>query len=89
VTCPIGPGCTLAQSQQHHTGTSPPFFRLDARVEKKWRFSNERWLGATLEAFNASDQGEVAGETFSPSKGFSPNQMNPIILPSIGISGGF
>jgi len=89
VTCPPGPGCTVAQSQLQHTGELPAFYRVDARIEKKWLYPGGRWLGATLECFNALDQAETTGENFSPSQGFSLNRQNPIILPSVGFGGGF
>jgi TonB family protein len=89
VTCPPGPGCTPAQSTQVHSGQLPPFFRVDVRLEKKWLFANGKWLGFTLECFNALDEGEVTSENFSPTQGFYPNKQNPILLPSVGLGGGF
>ncbi len=33
-------------------GNLPAFWRVDARIEKKWTFSGGQWLAGTLECFN-------------------------------------
>ncbi len=89
VSCPPGPGCTVAESQQVHTGDLPGFYRVDVRLEKKWLYTGGRWLGFTVDCFNATDQGEATSEQFSPAQGFYVHKQNPIILPSVGVNGGF
>ncbi len=70
-------------------GNLPAFYRIDARLEKRWNFSNGRWLGATLECFNALDKSEVTGMSLGPRGGLETNVQNAIILPSVGFDGGF
>ncbi len=83
--------CSPGQSANVYTvrGELPPFYRIDGRIEKKWLFPRGKWLAATLECFNALDKGEVTNVTYSPQQGLAMNTQNPIILPSVGIEGGF
>jgi TonB family protein len=71
------------------TGNLPAFYRLAARVEKKWFFSGEKWLGATLECFNVFDKPEPIFADYSARQGVIIRTQSPIILPSIGLEGGF
>jgi TonB family protein len=77
----------LYQLQQ--TGRLPPFFRFDARLEKRWSVASGRgWLSLVLEVQNAFGAKEML---------VSPDQcgvgkdcrIGPITIPSIGLEGGF
>jgi TonB family protein len=70
-------------------GDLPVFWRLDARLEKKWTFAGGQWLAATLECFNVFDQAEPIGASFIPGGGLAIEHQSPIILPTIGAEGGF
>jgi hypothetical protein len=70
------------------SGTLPPFYRVDARLEKRWTFAGSKWLAATLECFNALDKAEPTGATYVPAEGIAIRSMSPIILPSVGVEGG-
>jgi hypothetical protein len=69
------------------TGTLPPFFRVDARIERRWTFSGGHWIGATFECFNALGKAEQIGATYSPAAGLSPRTQASIIFPSFGVEG--
>lgn len=69
-------------------GNLPVFWRLDARLEKKWTFSGGQWLTLSLECFNIFDRGEPTGDRYVPGHGFEVLYQSPIILPSIGLEGG-
>jgi|HubBroStandDraft_2_1064218.scaffolds.fasta_scaffold03751_5 TonB family protein len=69
-------------------GNLPIFWRLDARLEKRWSFSGDRWLGATLECFNVFDKAEPVGDEYVPGHGLKIDYQSAIILPSIGVEGG-
>jgi TonB family protein len=64
-----------------------PYFRLDLRVEKRWRLGQSGFWGATAEILNATstrevirlDCGSVCVERFA----------GPLILPSVGVEAGF
>jgi TonB family protein len=80
-----GPGAVFFQPQ----GDLPPFWRLDARLEKRWDFARGKWLAATLECFNVFDKAEPTGDALSPAGGLVVTDQSPIILPTIGAEGGF
>ncbi len=92
-TCPtpectpsaVGPGTTGYLV----TGNLPPFYRVDARIEKKWSFHGGAWLTGTLECFNVLDKAEPTQENYSPAAGLVVTNQSSIILPSIGLEGGF
>jgi TonB family protein len=90
VTCQT-PDCSAGQSANTYavTGTQPAFYRVDVRLEKRWLFAGGRWLAGTLECFNALDKAEASGTTYSPQRGLGYSWQNPIILPSVGLEGGF
>lgn len=57
----------------------PSFYRIDARVEKKWTFGKTTWLSFVAEILNATFNKEtVNGE-----------EIGPVTIPSIGLEGGF
>jgi hypothetical protein len=70
------------------SGNLPVFWRLDARLEKKWLFTAGRWLGATLECFNVFDRREPVGDDYVPGQGVTLSYQSAIILPSVGLEGG-
>jgi hypothetical protein len=70
------------------TGRLPPFYRLDARVEKRWTFSGGQWFAVTLEGFNVLDTAEPIYADYSPIRGVVIEKQSPVILPSIGVEGG-
>src|SRR5205814_4544643 len=45
------------------TGRMPGFYRIDARIEKKWRVGSSGWVSFVIEALNATLQKEVVSET--------------------------
>ena len=57
----------------------PIFYRLDFRVEKKWRFARTGWVSLVIEMVNATLNREVVGGA----------ALSPVSIPSIGVEGGF
>jgi len=57
----------------------PVFFRLDFRVEKKWRFLETTWISLVLEMVNATLNTET----------INGNEIGPVSIPSFGLEGGF
>jgi hypothetical protein len=57
----------------------PVFYRLDFRVEKKWRFLETAWVSFVIEMLNATLNTETIGG----------NEIGPVTIPSIGVEGGF
>jgi TonB family protein len=64
-----------------------PYFRVDARLEKRWRIGATGWFAASAEILNATstreavrlDCGAVCVERFA----------GPVILPNVGVEAGF
>lgn len=57
----------------------PGFYRIDARVEKKWTLGETTWLSFVVEALNATFNKETVGD----------EEIGPVTIPSIGVEGGF
>lgn len=57
----------------------PVFYRLDFRVEKKWRFLETGWVSLVLEMVNATLNTET----------INGNEVGPVSIPSFGLEGGF
>jgi hypothetical protein len=57
----------------------PVFYRLDFRVEKKWRVWDVGWVSFVVEMLNATLNTET----------INGNEVGPVSIPSIGVEGGF
>jgi len=57
----------------------PSFYRIDARLEKKWTFGKTAWLAFVAEILNATFNKETVGG----------REIGPVTVPSIGLEGGF
>jgi TonB family protein len=66
----------------------PVFYRIDAKVEKQWRWPGGQWLTASVEAFNATDQAEPIGNACQNGHSLVQTQT-PIVLPTLGLEGAF
>lgn len=91
ITCPTAactPEAATAVAGTPVTVNLPPFYRLDARIEKRWTFSRGQWIAVTLEGFNVLDKAEPSGAHYAPSQGVAIDTASPAILPSVGIEGG-
>jgi TonB family protein len=65
----------------------PPYFRLDVRGEKRWRLGERAWLGVVAEVLNATSTSEVV--RLDCGTRCVERRAGPVILPSIGVEGGF
>jgi hypothetical protein len=73
-----------------------PFFRLDARIEKRWVIADRGWVSFIVEGFNVTAQKEVVdfdcrvAEVVGSQTGLNcgGQEIGPISIPSIGVSGG-
>src|SRR5262249_10496138 len=63
-----------------------PFFRLDARVEKRWSFQETKHLSAVLEVQNALFASEILETSACLPQGC---RIGPVTLPSIGVEAGY
>jgi hypothetical protein len=62
----------------------PAFFRLDVRLEKRWVYRDGRWISLTVEVLNATAGKETLQYECSIVSGCEPEELGPIVIPSIG-----
>jgi TonB family protein len=58
---------------------SAPFFRLDLRLEKRWRLGEKTWMSFVAEVMNTTLSRENFGD----------QEIGPITIPSLGLEAGF
>lgn len=70
---------TIAPLRSENPPRTDPFFRVDARLEKRWDLSERVWLAFVAEVMNASLSKEKFGD----------EEVGPITIPSLGLELGF
>ncbi len=79
-------------------GRLPGFYRIDVRLEKKWRIGESGWISFVIEGLNATLQKEIVSETCDTFGGTVSgglqrtchyDEIGPVTVPSIGVEGGF
>ncbi|UQA59293.1 TonB family protein [Polyangium aurulentum] len=64
-----------------------PFFRIDARIEKRWTIGKRGWISLVLEMLNATlSEEQIALDCRDTCK---PQSIGPVSIPSLGVEGGF
>ncbi len=66
----------------------PPFFRLDARLEKRWTVGKAGWISAVLEVQNATLSKEAMNGDCERGA-CETEEIGPVTIPSLGLEGGF
>jgi TonB family protein len=66
----------------------PPFFRFDWRLEKRWPFSNERYISLVFEFLNATLSTEVTQLSCSAFY-CRESRAGPVAAPSVGVEAAF
>jgi hypothetical protein len=68
----------------------PPYYRLDARLDKRWDLGRGRWLSAIAEFFDVTLSKEAIDFRCQLLTGQCvAQQIGPVALPSLGVEGGF
>ena len=70
-------------------GRLSPFFRLDARLEKRWSLSQTVWLSVVLEALNTTFSKEAVSLECTDAGKCTEQTLGPVTIPSVGLEGGF
>ena len=66
----------------------PPFFRLDLRLEKRWRVGERAWISVVAEWLNATLSKEAVATTCTLA-GCQSQLVGPVTIPSLGVEGAF
>ncbi|WP_170228987.1 TonB family protein [Polyangium fumosum] len=64
-----------------------PFFRIDARIEKRWNLKKRGWVSFVIEMLNATLSTEQTGVSCGPTE-CEAQEIGPVTVPSIGVEGG-
>ncbi|MDI1444538.1 TonB family protein [Polyangium sp. 6x1] len=64
-----------------------PFFRIDARIEKRWNLTKRGWVSLVIEMLNATLSTEQTGVSCGPTE-CEAQEIGPVTVPSIGVEGG-
>lgn len=68
-------------------GRLPPFFRIDARLEKRWNWRKSGHISLLFEGLNVTASKEVLSQECDPTTGCEKQTFGPIVIPSIGVEG--
>jgi TonB family protein len=80
-------GSAPSSTTEVHADRLPPFYRLDARVEKKWTIGKSSWLSLVLEVQNATLSKEVVSRNCDMLP-CTDTAIGPVTIPSLGLEGG-
>jgi TonB family protein len=69
----------VAPPPAEHPERDPAFYRVDARLEKRWLLGKKAWISFVLEGLNVT----LSKETFGT------REIGPVTIPSIGLEAGF
>jgi hypothetical protein len=84
-------------NDEFHEGSAPsehpprtrPFYRLDARVAKRWRVGDRGWVSLSLDLQNATLSKEVVDIECNARGACSPVLLGPITIPALALEAGF
>lgn len=69
------------------SGRLPAFWRLDARIEKRWLYGKSRYLAFVIEGLNVTGTKEIIGRNCSAPGDCTNQSIGPIVVPSLGLEG--
>jgi hypothetical protein len=83
------PALLLNEGSPHFSSRvrGPSFFRLDLRLEKRFEFRAARYLSVIAEVLNATGSEEVLRAECGTI--CQADKSGPVVLPSVGVEGGF
>ncbi|HVH47540.1 MAG TPA: TonB family protein [Labilithrix sp.] len=70
------------------SGRLPAFWRVDARIEKRWVFREHRYLAFVIEGLNVTGTKEIIGRSCDGAGNCRNEDFGPVIAPSLGLEGG-
>ncbi len=72
-----------------HPPRVPPFYRVDLRLEKRWRLGKRGYWAFVVEVLNATLSKEVVDVTCDQGGSCREEKIGPITIPSIGVEASF
>lgn len=69
-------------------GRLPSFWRIDARLEKRWLFGDKRYLAFVIEGLNVTGSKEILSRTCAGPGVCNNRSFGPVVIPSLGLEGG-
>jgi hypothetical protein len=69
----------IPPARLEHPDRDPVFYRIDLRLEKRWRLSPSAWIAFVAELMNATLRTETV----------LAEEIGPVTVPSLGLEGGF
>lgn len=63
-----------------------PFYRVDARIEKRWVWREHRYIAFVMEGLNVTGSKDIVGRSCNGGK-CRNQELGPIIAPNIGVEG--
>jgi hypothetical protein len=78
------PGRVLSE----HPERTKPFYRLDARLSKRWKVGERGYVGVVLDVQNATLSKEVF-DVRCDEAGCTPRTIGPITIPTLAIEAGY
>lgn len=85
----LAPSGVEKSFQPEDPGRTLPFFRVDLRLEKRWIIAERGWVALVFEVLNTLARREVVDVQCNALRRCEPIEIGPIIIPSIGVEGGF
>ena len=80
----VGPGRVPAEDPPR----VKPFYRLDARLSKRWAVGKKGWVSLVLDVQNATLSKEVFDVTCT-AEGCTPVSIGPVSIPALALEAGF
>ena len=74
--------------RSRHPDRIPAFWRIDFRIEKRWRLGKSGWWGIALEVLNATLNKEVVDVSCGGGS-CREEEIGPVTIPSIGFEAAF
>jgi hypothetical protein len=66
----------------------PAYYRIDARLAKRWSIGKTGYIGVVLEGINVTANAETVGVECNDGD-CKPRKLGPLVMPSLGVEGGY
>lgn len=67
----------------------PAYYRIDARIEKRWKIGTKGWVSFIIEGLNVTLNKETVSGSCIDGRCRTSDPIGPVAVPSLGVEGGF